>query len=87
MVTKFFRRLGIVRFVRGLIKQKRFQRAFKKCDRLNREKPSKHIVVCYDNRPLVLDKPAFRELKRKGYFRGVAWGTMVKMQVTKKDFQ
>jgi len=87
MVTKFFRQLGIVRFCRGFIKYKRFQSAFKKCDRLNWEKPSKHIVVNYNNRPLVLDKPTFRELKQKGYFRGVAWGVMVKNQITKKDFK
>ena len=86
MVTKFFRQLGIIRFIYGYIKYKRFQFAFKKCDRLNRKQPGKHIVVSYDNRPIILNKSIFRSLKRDNFFGGMSWQDIVKKQVTSKDF-
>ena len=86
MVTDIFARWGIFRFIRGYRNRQRFKKALTQCERLNRESRRQSIVVRFDNRPLIIDKMKFKELKRQGVFRrDVSWGAMLRVQITREN--
>lgn len=86
MVTNIFCRLGIVRFFRGLHNRKRFKKALKTCEQLNKSARYTYIVVRLNKRPLIINKLEFKRLKRKDiFFANLTWGAMLKRQITKQN--
>lgn len=80
-IISFFSDLG--QFRRGYIRRRRFLRALRRCERLNRTDARKHIVVNLGGRPLILCKADFRELRLQGVFhREVTWSMLVQRCVT-----
>lgn len=82
----FFARLGIVQFVRGWLRRRRFISALKECEQLNKYARNKHIVVCLGGEPLIINKRQFKEMRRDGIFLQTStWGTLCRWQVTRSN--
>lgn len=77
---------GLGQFRRGYIRRRRFKRALKRCERINRIDARRHIVVNIAGRPLILCKADFRELRVKGVFRReVTWSMVASRRITLED--
>lgn len=86
MVNSLFARLGVVRFIRGLVCRRRFLKALSECERLNRTTSRKYVVLSVDRHPVIINKPTFKEQKRRGLWNeNATWGNMLRRQVTKEN--
>lgn len=82
----FFARLGIVQFVRGWLRRQRFISTLKECERLNKSARHKHIVVCLDGEPMIINKPLFKDMRGRGIFKRTStWGQLCRWQVTRRN--
>lgn len=86
MVTKFITRLGIVRFIRGYYRRRRFLKALDKCDDYNRTHRGIAIIVSYAGEPVLFTKERFKRDRDNGkYLPGAAWGAMVQRRITRES--
>lgn len=77
---------GILQFVRGWLRRRRFVRSLEKCERLNRASRHRNIVVCFDGEPFIINKRQFKEARRRGVFSLAAtWGELCRRQVTRTN--
>lgn len=82
----FFARLGIVQFVRGWLRRRRFISAFDECEQLSWSGKGRHIVVCFNGEPLIINKRQFKKMRRDGVFiQTSTWGTLCRWQVTRQN--
>lgn len=75
----------MVKFIRNLILYWRFKYAFRRCDRLNKERRSnKYIVVSLNGHPYVLNRKTWRSRQLwHPALRGIKWSVLVEHQVTR----
>lgn len=83
-ILSFFSDFG--HFCRGYLRRRRFLRALRRCERLNRTDARRHIVVNLGGRPLIICKADFRDLRLQGVFRReVTWSMLVRRRITSEN--
>ncbi len=72
--------------VTELLSYLRFHRAFRKCDKLNRNRQrNRYIVINLNGKPIVINRSAFRILQRARFFRqDKKWNELFNMRVYPK---
>lgn len=84
MVTNFFAKIGIVRFLRGYMRRKKFLRALNICEKHNKENRGTAIVVNFGGKPVIITKRIFKRDKQLGIYRhNATWGEMNRLPITR----